>query len=656
MKKVNKHLQVKEIIFFLILIGLPLSGWSQSNSMIDSLKNLLKNPPNDSLEARWNNSLMGLYAAVDLDTAIHYGERAKEIGTRIGDHRLLASNMLNFGGLYWYQSEFTKAMECFTRAASIFDSLGYETDVATARMNIGSIYMVMGELQKAEPYFESAYLTFQEHTYEEGLAHCLHYLGYIKHSRKQYDSAIYFLEKSLTLSRKLGLINQQAWATSGLGESYKELGDYKKSRDYLLESLQLEELQGNTTGTLQSNIELGSLEKMLGNYEKAEKYFDAVLGMEEIKENFVDQTHLFNEYVDLFERAGQIEKAFAYHKKLMVASDSLRVRENRAKLDEINEKYETAEKEARISSLEEEQRIQELEIQQKRRENLMLITAAVLLLAIVILITMFLVQIRRRKREVDARNETITKINKALNKSQDELQQSNKTKDKFFALVAHDLRGPVTSMQGIGRMLSFYSKKGDENRVNQLISQVDQSAQSVNHLLDNLLKWALSQTHGLTFHPIVFDLKQLVEECRIIFEENLKAKQIELSCQITQDTLVEADYNMISTTLRNLLSNAIKFSPAGGQIKLAVALVEDRAEISISDAGAGMPKKTVQDILHHQPVLSIQGTQNEKGTGLGLTLCREFVMKHGAELKISTSSSGTTISFSLQLVTEPANA
>ncbi len=627
---------------------------AQGNPMIDSLKNLLIDPPSDSLEARYNNSIMGLYAPINTDSAIFYGERAKAIGERLGDYRLLASNMLNFGTIYWFKSDFSTAMDYYTRSATLYDSLGYESDAATARTNIGTIYLALGEMSKAEPYFKDVAEIHIRNGYEEGLAYTYHYLGYINHYVQQYDSAIYYFEKSLKLSEKLRLIGQQAWATSGLGESYKGLGETRKARDYLVRSLELEQLQGNKSGELRSYLEIASLEKQLGNYQAAEEFLQTASNMEALQDNYIEQKLLYNEYVMLYEEWEKIDKAFEYQKKLMVALDSTRVRENRAQLEDINEKYETERKEARITSLEEQQRIKDLEIQQQRNQNIILVVAAGLLLAIAFFIFLLFVQIRKRKQEVESRNETITKINKALNKSQDELLLSNKTKDKFFALIAHDLRGPVTSMQGIGRMLEFYSKKGDQQRINQLISQVDQSAQSVNHLLDNLLKWALSQTKGLNYQPASFELGQMVEECRIIFEENLKAKQLTLHIDVDHGAVVEGDYNMISTVMRNLLSNAIKFSPVGEQINLSTKQEADHLVISVEDHGGGIPPETLEKLNSNLPLASKEGTRQEKGTGLGLTLCQEFIKKHGAEMQIDSNDIGTKIAFGLKLASVEA--
>lgn len=643
------------LVLFTAVFLFPFEGNTQGRSLVDSLKFMLKTPPNDSVETRWVNSLFGLYMTIDMDSALYYGERAKALAEELQDSVLMASNILNFGGYYWYQSDFTKAMECYVQAAAIFDKLGNETDVADAQLNIAVIYLIMGESKKSKPIFQEVIGVYEQNNYLNGLSNTYNYLGIVYNEEAKYDSAIYCFEQCVANAQKAKMLVIESWGQSGLGEIYKKLGQYEKAKKYQMESLRLEEQVGNRAGVLSSYILLGSLEKQIGNFTAAESFFKKAEAMPELKNDFLGQRNLYQEFVNLYETTGDVAKAYSSYRKHIAAVDSIKNSEDLATINELNEKYESEKKTNEILTLQKDRELDQLTLEKERTQKLYFILATVVFLLLSSGLVYGYLQLKKSKDQIDKRNEMITKINKALNKSQDELLLSNKTKDKFFALIAHDLRGPVTSMQGIGRMLAYYNKKGDENRINQLISQVDQSAQSVNHLLDNLLKWALSQTDGLTFQPTVFEISRLVEECTIIFDENLKAKEIELDVNMEGDTLVEADYNMISTVLRNLLSNAIKFSPLGGRVILTADTRHEHLEISVSDSGVGMPEKTLQDILNYQPVSSTRGTQDEKGTGLGLTLCREFVMKHGSELNISTSPQGTTIGFSLHRVEETAN-
>ncbi|MEP4531633.1 MAG: tetratricopeptide repeat-containing sensor histidine kinase [Cyclobacteriaceae bacterium] len=650
---------MKKIIAYLILsvsvFLVPDIAFAQGKSLVDSLKSMLKDPPSDSVETRWVNSLFGLYLSIDLDSALMYGERAKVLAEKTQDSVLLASNTLNFGGYYWYQSDFTKAMECYVQAAAIFDQLGSETDRADAQLNIALIYMIMGEGSKSKPAFYKVFDVYERNQYWNGLSTAYQYLGAVYEEEGNYDSAIYCFENCIQNAEKAKIIANQAWGYSGLGQAYQKKGEFEKARKYHLESLKLEEQQGNKQGVLQSYIELASLEMDMGNFKQAENYFAKAEAMPELAGDFISQRNIYQEMVKLYEATGQIAKAYRTYQKHVAAADSIKNSEDLATINELNEKYESEKKANEILTLQKDRELDKLKLERERNQKIVFIIASALFLFVSSGLVFGYIQLRKSKNQIAKRNETITKINKALNKSQDALIASNKTKDKFFALIAHDLRGPVTSMQGIGRMLAYYNKKGDEARINQLIEQVDQSASSVNHLLDNLLKWALSQTDGLNYQPTAVGLGSLIEEIRIIFEEAVKAKEIDLKVEQEEGVAVEADYNMISTVIRNLLSNAIKFSPPGGSVSLSVEQKENAAVITVSDSGQGMPQETIDKILTDQPVSSTRGTLNEKGTGLGLVLCQEFVRKHGSQLEISSSSEGTTLSFELALVGQIVN-
>ena len=648
--------KITVLISFVFVILMSFSGFGQGKSLVDSLKIMLKDPPNDSVETRWVNSLFGLYMAIDMDSALYFGERAKVLAEKTQDSVLIASNILNFGGYYWYQSDFTKAMDCYVRAATIFDKLGSETDKADAQLNLALIHMVIGEGAKSKPIFSGIFEVYKKHKYYNGLSTAYQYLGAIYQEEANYDSAIYCFRNCVEYAEKAKMIVNQAWGYSGLGEAYQRKGMYAEAKKNLLKSLEIDEQLGNTGGMMQSYIALGSLDKQMGNLSSAERYYLRAESMPDLQGDLISQRNLYQELVKLYEATGDVSKAYTSYKKHVAALDSIKNSEDLATIKELNEKYESEKKANEILTLQKDKELSQVSLEKERTQKLFFIIATVLFVLLSSGLVFGYFQLRKSNKQIEKRNEMITKINKALNKSQDDLIASNKTKDKFFALIAHDLRGPVTSMQGIGRMLSFYQKRGDENRISELIDQVDQSATSVNHLLDNLLKWALSQTEGLNYQPSVVQLDRLIEEVKEIFNEAIKAKEISLNVDKSGEFLVEADYNMISTVLRNLLSNAIKFSPMGGQVSLNIFNENDVVKIEVIDSGLGIPDDTVHKLFSNQTVSSTRGTQDEKGTGLGLLLCREFVIKHGSDLDISSSVTGTRISFELTMATEVVNA
>lgn len=575
--------------------------------------------------------------------------------TNHGDTLYMARAYALLAKVIFHLGENQKALEYSLIALDYAEKANDEALKLNIFNNLGSLHVAMGDYKTSALYYRRYIQEAKARNNLRKVATGYLNIGNTYSEDQQEDSSQYFYEKALVLARKLGMKTVEAYALGNLAATFIETGDLEKSIAYQTAGLAIEKATNDNIAMIDSHNVLASCYAKLNNRNMALYHYEEAMNIAlaiDAKFKMLDLLHSGQEvYADL----GHYDKAYAVSRQYQHLNDSLLNAQRNAQFAELREKYEAEQKEATIDRLEEAQKISDLEIAQKQTENLALGVVVLLLLMLAIFILVVLLQGKRRRKEVEARNEMITKINKALSKSQDALIQSNKTKDKFFALIAHDLRGPVTSLQGIGRMLNYYAKKGNTDRIEQLIAQVDQSATSVNHLLDNLLKWALSQTEGLNYQPVNIELSRLAEEVRIIFEEALKAKEIELKMDM-DELVVEADYNMISTVLRNLLSNAIKFSPAGSQVSLSVRVVENSALISISDSGPGMPEKTVHNLLNNQPVSSTRGTQDEKGTGLGLTLCREFIKKHGGDLAISSSENGTCISFELSLVDQPQNA
>ena len=182
--------RITAFLFICSLCFINISVHGQGKSLVDSLKHMLKSPPNDSVETRWVNSLFGLYLSIDMDSALYYGQRAKVLAERTGDSVLIASNTLNFGGYYWYQSDFTKAMECYIKAAEIFDKLGSDTDRADAQLNIALIYLILGEGSKSKSFFYEVFEVYRKNEYWNGLSTAYQYLGAVYQEEANCDSAI----------------------------------------------------------------------------------------------------------------------------------------------------------------------------------------------------------------------------------------------------------------------------------------------------------------------------------------------------------------------------------------------------------------------------------------------------------------------------------
>lgn len=281
-------------------------------------------------------------------------------------------------------------------------------------------------------------------------------------------------------------------------------------------------------------------------------------------------------------------------------------------------------------TLENQKKDEEIRLQKARARNLIIIVATVLLF------TGWIVHSNRQ----------IRRVKKQLEQQNVELDALNATKDKFFSIIAHDLRSPMIGLQGVGQKLEYFIRKERPEKLLEMGSKIDQSIDQLNHLLNNLLNWATSQLGGVPHHPDQTDLGALVNENIKLYKSLAESKEVTVSSEI--DSLsAHVDANAISTVIRNLLSNAIKFTPKGGKVLISGETVNEHTQVIISDEGEGMDEGKMST-LFTTDLKSSRGTSSEKGFGLGLKLCKEFVEKNEGRIEIqSRLGEGTTFSITL---------
>jgi PAS domain S-box-containing protein len=229
----------------------------------------------------------------------------------------------------------------------------------------------------------------------------------------------------------------------------------------------------------------------------------------------------------------------------------------------------------------------------------------------------------------------------ALKKSEAALRKSNKTKDMFFSIIAHDLKSPFNTMLGFSNLLVNNFDRYEKEEQKKYLAIINDGIFSIYKLLENLLLWSRTQRNGIKFRPEKGNLFLLIQETFSVLKQLSENKSIKLTDQISEQISVLADKNMLQTILRNLISNAIKFTPKGGNIELAAKPFKDEQghnyiRISVKDNGVGITKEKQEQLFKISEHISTEGTEGETGTGLGLILCKEFVEKHGGKIWVES--------------------
>ena len=232
----------------------------------------------------------------------------------------------------------------------------------------------------------------------------------------------------------------------------------------------------------------------------------------------------------------------------------------------------------------------------------------------------------------------------------EKLHKINSEKDKFFSIIAHDLKNPFNSILGFSELLAekVKDKPVDPNEIQHYSNIILNSSNRVMDLLTNLMEWSRSQTGRIVFNPTQFDLLRLVTDIELLFTDNFKQKSIVFEKEISGSISIYADVAMISTILRNLISNAIKFTSLSGKITISAEQKANELKITISDTGVGIPESAKNKLFRIDENYSTRGTQNEEGTGLGLILCKEFVEKIGGKIGVESElGKGSEFTFTI---------
>lgn len=235
-----------------------------------------------------------------------------------------------------------------------------------------------------------------------------------------------------------------------------------------------------------------------------------------------------------------------------------------------------------------------------------------------------------------------------LVESESRLRELNTTKDKFFSIISHDLKGPFSSIIGLSNLLLNKVREAEYEEVEEYAEYIQLSSTRAMDLLNNLLQWSRAQTGKIHFAPRTTDLGMLTHEVKNLLWNAALQKSIYIDDRIPRETIIWADETMISTVLRNLISNAIKFTRSGGRITLMAEKHPGELHIMVRDNGVGISQNLRERLFHIDRGHTSLGTRNEMGTGLGLMLCKEFIAMHGGNIWVeSVPDKGSTFFFTI---------
>ena len=269
--------------------------------------------------------------------------------------------------------------------------------------------------------------------------------------------------------------------------------------------------------------------------------------------------------------------------------------------------------------------------------------------AIVVMVYVYLLK-SRTNRLLKHQNQQISQANEALRKSEKNLMELNATKDKFFSIISHDLKNPFSSLLSISDLMveSFDETDRDDHKAG--FRKINQSVKHLLDLLENLLTWSRSQRGRIKYDPVKFNLTTLVKENINLHKLLAEKKGIMLISSEQDEVFAYGDRDMINSVIRNLVTNAVKFTEPNKKVEIQLKPGKKEVEVSIMDEGIGITPEQMEKLFRIDEKFKSTGTAGEKGTGLGLIICREFVEKNGGEISVqSDPGKGSVFSFTVPM-------
>jgi len=544
----------------------------------------------NALAVQMNNSIGTVYfRRGEYDVSVQYFLKSLEAAELDGDSSALAGGLNNIGAIMELQERYDDALDYYQQSLRIKKLLGDSLSFARTLNNIGNVYGNLKKNDEAARYFEQALRIKRKSDQAGSLALSLTNLGIVYKDLKQYDKALNCYYEALEIDRRLGKKEGMLSIANNLAELFIQTDQLDSALHYANQAYKLA-------------INIDAKERLLGTANTLAK-------IHELRNENTLALHYLHRYNDLR------EEVFNENKSQQIA--------------ELEARYETEKKELTIEKLEQEKQVQSLEIQQARTQQLI----CLLLLLIIALLGIVGTYFYRNK----------MKTNRLLSAQNEQLAHLNATKDKLFAIVSHDLRNPLSAFRSIAETLSEHLANMSPDEVQFFIDEIYQSSQQLDDLLHNLLQWANSQTGSLRFEPETFSPFGIIEKCIGHLQAQANEKSITLQNHVSPTVKIYADLKMIQTIIRNLISNAIKFTPAGGHISLTSRLTDNYVALSVSDTGIGIAEEDLNALFRVDANVQAIGTSPEKGTGIGLILCKELAELNHCEFRVTSKlSEGST--------------
>ncbi len=597
---------------------------------IDSLERALSIADNDIVRIQILNQLSGNLTFIDVGKALKYANQGLDLSIK-NDHKAgMAYAYRNLSSIHSINGSFHATIDYIERSLDLFRLLGDSTGIANCYITLGHTYRRLADHKKELYYHKAAYEIHLRNSTKERIGVSSHNLGEAYFNIKNFEESKRFTDFAIHLNDSLKNypVLSSCYKVAGLLELVN--GNHDEAEAKFKKVLALSVSLGDNSqkfATIESLIQLGEIAKARKNTTKYLEYLKRAVefSLGNNQWNYLQQ--VYTNLILQLASQNDMNSVNRYLKEYKIVSDSITKRQLRDRMNLIGSAIEVHRLEEEKQKLEVDNAIQEERVTLR---NIFLVVISVL--ALILLMLMF--KLNKANKQIQSTNTTLRHQGELIDQQREHLEKLNHTKDRFFSIVAHDLKSPLNSLSSFSRIVGGYGDKITKEEMIKMAAEIQKSINVTIKMADNLIAWARVQMNDHEFHPQQISINEIVREVYEVYQEVALNKGIELTIHGEEGLTSYGDRNQLMFIIRNLVNNAIKFTPTGGKVTVKAGYQSSDVVIEVIDSGVGIPKEIIAKLFSASQKQSTKDTEGESGTGLGLLLSYEFVKLNGGKIEV----------------------
>ncbi|MBL7816132.1 MAG: tetratricopeptide repeat-containing sensor histidine kinase [Saprospiraceae bacterium] len=628
------------IVFTFVFLNNTDSVWAQT--VKDSLWSQLTKTKQDTSKLKVLKALYNYYKydapqSRNIDSAEFYINAAYKLAMAMKVENSDVWDVLQANAIFYFQEKKDpiSSVRYYLQATTIAENMRDTTRIGFGYLSIGNIYTYQHLTEKALENFLKSYHYYEKAKKTASMSIASNVLGYTYRSLSKMDSAEYYFQKAITLSLQTPDKFRLQSYLYNIIDFYKSQNNTAQMRYYLQMAFKYKDHPTEMLSGIAKQLNIGKYYQMQKQYNQAISYLMEVVNIKQKNKSVAEDELLVEAYRSLSQcylEMNDYKNAYFYLEKQKNFGDSL---------NKIIYSRDTA---MTIIEMQAAFNVERAQTALKNQRNYNLGLGILTLLIIGFAILMY-----RNNRIKELNNIQLKTQGQLLEQQKKELSELNATKDKLLSLIAHDIRAPLSSLTTL--LTLWQSKTISGEKFEEISGKVRSNLHYLRISLDNLLVWSSTQLQGINPRPVNTWIQEVINNELHLLNETAEQKHIKIINQTPSEPLLAfVDAVQLSVIVRNILSNAIKFTHPNGHIVINVISEEKLHKIIITDNGMGMPQKLVEKLFQHNEIDNIRrGTANEKGTGLGLNVAKEFVESNGGTITVeSHENQGTKVFFTVK--------